>query len=76
MDFKKCARCGCFFLSEAEVCPKCLPKDKCEISKLTNYINENNITEYSITNLSVNTGISQKNINRYLDSNIIPKINL
>ena len=76
MDFKKCARCGSFFLSEAEVCPKCLPKDKCEISKLTNYINENNITEYSITNLSVNTGISQKNINRYLDSNIIPKVNL
>lgn len=76
MEFKKCARCGCFFLSDAEVCPKCLPKDRCEISKLTNYITDNNITEDSITNLSVNTGISQKNINRYLNSKVIPKVNL
>lgn len=76
MDFKKCARCGCFFLSEAEVCPKCLPKDKCDISKLTDYINDNNITEDSITNLSVNTGISSKNINRYFNSNSVPKVNL
>ena len=76
MDFKKCALCGCFFLSEAEVCPKCLPKDKCDISKLTDYINDNNITEDSITNLSVNTGISSKNINRYFNSNSVPKVNL
>ena len=73
MEFKKCARCGCFFVSDVEVCPKCLPKDRCEISKLTNYIN---ITASSISNLSVNTGITLKNINRYLDSNVIPKVNL
>ncbi|MCI8833068.1 MAG: hypothetical protein HFJ19_02545 [Clostridia bacterium] len=76
MEFKKCARCGCFFVSEAEVCPKCLPKDRCDISKLTNYINDNNITASTISNLSVNTGITLKNINRYLDSDIIPKVNL
>ena len=76
MEFKKCARCGCFFVSEAEVCPKCLPKDRCDISKLTNYINDNNITASIISNLSVNTGITLKNINRYLDSDIIPKVNL
>ena len=76
MDFKKCARCGCFFLSNDVVCPKCLPKDKCDISKLTNYINDNNITASTISNLSVNTGITLKNINRYLDSDIIPKVNL
>lgn len=76
MDFKKCARCGCFFLSDEEVCPKCLPKDKSDISKLTNYINDNNITNCTIANLSRNTGITLKNIGRFLDSNVIPKINL
>ncbi len=76
MEFKKCARCGCFFVSDVEVCPKCLPKDRCDISKLTNYINDNNITASSISNLSVHTGITLKNINRYLNSNVIPKVNL
>lgn len=76
MDFKKCARCGSFFLSDNAVCPKCLPKDRCDISKLTNYINDNNITNSTISNLSVNTGITLKNINRYLNSDVIPKVNL
>lgn len=76
MEFKKCARCGGFFLSDNDVCPKCLPKDKSDISKLTNYINDNVVTNFTIANLSANTGITLKNINRYLDSNVIPKINL
>lgn len=76
MDFKKCARCGSFFLSDNEVCPKCLPKDRCDISKLTNYINDNGITDTTMANLSANTGITLKNINRYLGSNVVPKINL
>ena len=76
MEFNKCARCGSFFLSDTEVCPKCLPKDKCDISKLTNYINDNNITNPTILDLSQNTGITLKNINRYINSNVIPKINL
>jgi len=76
MEFKKCARCGSFFLSENTVCPKCLPKDMTEITKITNYINENDMTTCSLTNLSVNTGVTLKNINRYLDTNVIPKINL
>lgn len=76
MDFKKCVRCGCFFASNNDVCPKCLPKDRCDISKLTNYINDNGITNTTIANLSANTGITFKNINRYLDSNTIPKVNL
>ncbi len=76
MEFKKCVRCGSFFLSNNVVCPKCLPKDRCDISKLTNYINDNNITNSTITNLSQNTGITLKNINRYINSDVIPKINL
>lgn len=76
MDFKRCARCGSFFLSDNDVCPKCLLKDRCDISKLTNYINNNGITDSTIAKLSENTGITFKNINRYLASDAIPKINL
>jgi hypothetical protein len=76
MEFKKCARCGIFFLSDSEVCPKCQPKDECEIAKVTNYINENDITNCSVAHLSINTGVSLKNLNRYLNTNVIPKINL
>lgn len=76
MDFKKCARCGSFFLTDNDVCPKCLPKDRSDISKLTNYITDNNITNSTISSLSANTGITLKNINRYLNSDVIPKVNL
>lgn len=76
MDFKKCVRCGCFFLANADICPKCLPKDQCEIAKIKNYIYDNEITSCSTSNLSINTGVSLKNINRYLNNKDIPKINI
>ena len=34
MEFKKCNRCGCFFVSEHNVCEHCNPKDTFELSKL------------------------------------------
>ena len=46
------------------------PKDKFEMSQLINYF-ENNDFSVDINVLSVNTGISEKNLNRYLDSDII-----
>ena len=70
MEFKKCKRCGCFFVSNEEICCNCSPKDKLEISKLENYF-ENNQEENSINNISLATGISIKNINRYLSSNTL-----
>lgn len=76
MEFKKCLRCGSFFLAESNVCPKCLPKDECDIVKINNYINDNNILNCSISNLSANTGVSLKNINRFIDSNNIPNVTL
>ena len=33
MEFKKCARCGCFYMSEDDVCVKCYPKDM-EVDRL------------------------------------------
>lgn len=67
MNFKKCERCGCFFTSANDVCPKCTPKDIFEMEQLKNYLN-GNIQVDSINDISTNTGISVKNINRYLNS--------
>ena len=76
MEFKKCLRCGSFFLSDSNVCPNCLPKDESEIAKINNYINDNNILNCSISSLSVNTGVSLRNINRFIDTNVIPNVTL
>lgn len=67
MNFKKCERCGCFFYTADDVCPKCAPKDIFEMEKLKNYL-DGNIKTDSITDISSNTGISVKNINRFLNS--------
>lgn len=67
MEFKKCERCGCFYTSNDNVCYNCLTKDKYEMSKFKNFINENNLSEInSLNELSYQTGISGKNLNRFL----------
>ena len=67
MEFKKCERCGCFFTSNDNVCYNCLTKDKFEMSKFKNFIEENNVdTINSLNDLSIQTGISSKNLNRFL----------
>lgn len=65
MEFKKCERCGSFYLSESNICENCSPKDNFELSKLRNYF-EGDIQANSIDSISVDTGISVKNLNRYL----------
>lgn len=65
MEFKKCNRCGGFFTAEGNVCPKCSPKDNLELSTFRNYIEENGIS--SVDSMSVGTGISTKNINRFIN---------
>ena len=65
MEFKKCNRCGGFFAAEGNVCPKCSPKDNLEFSTFKNYIEENGVS--SLDEMSVGTGISAKNINRFMD---------
>lgn len=65
MEFKKCNRCGGFFASEGNVCPKCSPKDALELSTFKNYIEENGLS--SLEAMSIGTGISVKNINRFID---------
>ena len=67
MEFKKCERCGCFFLSDNDVCDNCTPKDSFEMSKLKNYLESDNYAN-SINSISVDTGITVKNLNRYLEN--------
>lgn len=73
MEFKKCERCGCFFLSDNCVCANCNPKDSFEMSKLKNYFESDNFSN-SINSISVDTGISVKNLNRYLEDKQFSKV--
>ena len=65
MELKKCKRCGAFYVTGDNVCPNCTPKDNAEIYKLKNFLTENDYSG-SLENLAFNTGISVKNINRYI----------
>lgn len=66
MEFNKCSRCGNFFISNDDVCPKCKTKDTLEFETFKSYITENGINN-NLDILSNETGISVKNINRYLN---------
>ena len=64
MEFKKCNRCGCFFISEDEVCCNCKTKDRADTIKLQSYIEEHGVPN-SIEELSAITGVTIKNISRF-----------
>ncbi len=68
MEFKKCSRCGNFYVSNGLVCPKCTPKDDFEFSTFKSYIAENGLND-SVYSISGKTGISVKNLNRYIEYN-------
>ena len=80
MEFNRCSRCGSFYLSQDSVCPKCLAKDNLEFSTFKNYIEENGLNN-SLNDISDQTGISPKNLNRFLsyenmENNIQTKKNI
>lgn len=68
MELKRCNRCGCFYDSNSNICSNCEPKDNLEIAKLNNYI-EKYGNNYSLDEISVSTGISLRNLNRYINDN-------
>lgn len=68
MNINKCERCGCFFASESEVCPKCQSKDENDIKRLKNFLNESDGSAISVETLSFSTGVSLKNVNRFLQN--------
>lgn len=65
MNLNKCERCGCFFASDDYICPKCQAKDENEIAQLKNFLVEND-DDISVESLSFSTGVSVKNVNRFL----------
>ena len=66
MQFNKCCRCGCFFVSSGDVCPNCASRDNFEMQTLKNFL-EDYDENCSLENISYNTGISVKNLNRFLE---------
>ena len=66
MDFDKCKRCGGFHISGGEVCPKCAPKDNLEYANFKKFISQNSEMESKIE-ISCQTGISLKNVNRFIN---------
>ncbi len=75
MEFKKCMRCGCFFISENDVCCNCQSKDKMDISKLNSILEENNSFN-SIQDLSIASGVNVSNLNRFISNNKISGLNI
>lgn len=64
MDLNKCSRCGAFHSNGGDVCPKCSNKDNLELSTFKSYIEENGVS--SVDTIATQTGISQKNVNRFI----------
>ena len=65
MEFNRCSRCGSFYVSNGNVCPRCSKKDGVEFSTFKEYVTENGFGQ-SLDTISGETGITVKNLNRYL----------
>ncbi len=68
MDLNRCKRCGAFFISNDCVCPNCKTKDISDLAKLETFLQENDLPS-SIDALASDTGISAKNLNRFISEN-------
>lgn len=66
MEFNRCSRCGSFYVSQGNVCPKCSTKDEFEFSTFKVFVQENGLND-SLDSISGQTGISVKNLNRFLN---------
>ena len=72
MEFKKCLRCGSFFISDNDVCCNCQSKDRIDIAKLNSILDETSFN--SVQDLSIASGININNLNRYISNNQISGI--
>ena len=66
MELKRCARCRKFYASDVEVCQECEKKDFADLSKLKVFFADNYVTGVTKNEISAHTGISARNLNRYL----------
>lgn len=65
MNLNKCERCGTFFATKNSVCPNCVSKDENDIKQLKTFLNDAD-SSVSVESLSYSTGVSLKNVNRFL----------
>ena len=73
MEFKRCLRCGSFFISNSDTCELCAPKDKADLKIIKNFFQENDgIT--NINEVSMGTNITEKNIIRLMGNQSIDNI--
>ncbi|HCC03318.1 MAG TPA: hypothetical protein DEP51_00425 [Clostridiales bacterium] len=66
MEVVRCSRCGAFYTNGGYVCPKCSDKDNFELATFKNFVEENGVNVNSLNQVSISTGISEKNLNRFL----------
>ena len=66
MEAVKCARCGAFYTNGGNVCSKCSDKDNFELNTFKNFVETNGVEVKSLNQVSISTGISEKNLNRFL----------
>ena len=66
MELNRCSRCGNFYIAQGNVCPKCSIKDGAEFSVFKSYVQENGL-DNSLNTISSQTGISVRNLNRFLE---------
>ena len=66
MEFVKCSRCGAFYSNSGYVCPKCVDKDNFELSTFKDFVEIHCVDLQSISEVAISTGISEKNLNRFL----------
>ena len=66
MEAVRCSRCGAFYTGSGYVCPKFSDKDNFELTTFKNFVEENGVDVKSLNQVSISTGISEKNLNRFL----------
>lgn len=67
MEIKRCARCGNFYTSEYDVCNNCEKKDLADVNKLKGFLMGGIDNGTTKTDVAHSTGITIKNLNRYLE---------
>ena len=67
MEFKRCPRCGNFFVTENSVCQKCVNNENLDVAKLKGYFEEFGAGA-TVQDISIKTGINSKNLNRFLSN--------
>lgn len=67
MEVVRCSRCGAFYTNSGYVCSKCTEKDNFELSTFKNFVENNGVELKSLEQISISTGISEKNLNRFLN---------